>query len=598
MEVKTNPFYELRDRLYAAAAAGCSVIAEDFRLRRALDAFRPLAEKNKAFASLSARCEKLLQAEDPAAEIAGCIALADALAVAQGSFQDDTPTAPVRSLCNVEPMQIYASDFERIQAFQNSFHLPPPPYSKYLADPRVLRQYIKTVIAGNKHSDRVIRLLYRRFGDDILAPVVDAIRTEPPKSAAQMVVYLQILARDRYAPLFAELAQDPDTEEAVRIAAINAMSDLPAQHDTLLKIWQTEKGKIQTAALTALAHQDAPEVQAAFAKKIQKLTSATEKMIGEAGNFVMPYLNVLVGEKILPEMPPKTASECRALLREIAPMLAHKTEADPIFLALTEDLSKLGDLKHYVITGLNRTLMHNVHRFGTDSPYAEQIDRLYAKREEAFSAAKVYLELRRDPAHAVEKLHDTAFSYVEYVMPVLAELFFVSGAGWMLPCGQFDSPAMESDFVFDTFPLDLMKYLRFVAANAKKYGDYDVIQLIVRVSEAHPEDQALMEAVGLITDALLNFRADSRIIPLYAKYYTAQPAEARAGRVLLCWAKNYGQPHRRAVSRYEIAEICRIFPQADMKQAVRLFLMAMERSGDFPPEMIAQQRMNATEYLA
>ena len=107
-----------------------------------------------------------------------------------------------------------------------------------------------------------------------------------------------------------------------------------------------------------------------------------------------------------------------------------------------------------------------------------------------------------------------------------------------------------------------------------------------------------MEAVGLITDALLNFRADSRIIPLYAKYYTAQPAEARAGRVLLCWAKNYGQPHRRAVSRYEIAEICRCFPQADMKQAVRLFLMAMERSGDFPPEMIAQQRMNATEYLA
>ena len=32
MEVKTNPFYELRDRLYASAAAGCSLIAEDFRL--------------------------------------------------------------------------------------------------------------------------------------------------------------------------------------------------------------------------------------------------------------------------------------------------------------------------------------------------------------------------------------------------------------------------------------------------------------------------------------------------------------------------------------------------------------------------------------
>ena len=49
MEIRTNPFYELRTRLYASAAAGCTIIAEDFRLKRAVEAFKPMSEANKVF---------------------------------------------------------------------------------------------------------------------------------------------------------------------------------------------------------------------------------------------------------------------------------------------------------------------------------------------------------------------------------------------------------------------------------------------------------------------------------------------------------------------------------------------------------------------
>ena len=59
MEVKNNPFYELRSRLYATAAAGCSLIAEDFRLSRAIEAFRPTSEANKVFGKLCAMCDSL-----------------------------------------------------------------------------------------------------------------------------------------------------------------------------------------------------------------------------------------------------------------------------------------------------------------------------------------------------------------------------------------------------------------------------------------------------------------------------------------------------------------------------------------------------------
>ena len=52
MEIRNNPFYELRSRLYASAAAGCGIIAEDFRLQKAMEAFKPMSEANKVFGKL------------------------------------------------------------------------------------------------------------------------------------------------------------------------------------------------------------------------------------------------------------------------------------------------------------------------------------------------------------------------------------------------------------------------------------------------------------------------------------------------------------------------------------------------------------------
>lgn len=50
--MNTTPFYELHDRLYDRASAGCASIAEDFRLKHAVENMAPLAEANKTFARL------------------------------------------------------------------------------------------------------------------------------------------------------------------------------------------------------------------------------------------------------------------------------------------------------------------------------------------------------------------------------------------------------------------------------------------------------------------------------------------------------------------------------------------------------------------
>lgn len=90
--MNTTPFYELHDRLYDRASAGCTSIAEDFRLKRAVENMAPLAEANKTFARLRDMCAKLFTKPEPALLLADYIALAGV----QGSFQDVRNRAPAR----------------------------------------------------------------------------------------------------------------------------------------------------------------------------------------------------------------------------------------------------------------------------------------------------------------------------------------------------------------------------------------------------------------------------------------------------------------------------------------------------------------------
>lgn len=58
MDVK--PVYELRERLRAAVIAGANLLSEDFRLRRALEAFKPLETASPVFAKVGQLTAQLL----------------------------------------------------------------------------------------------------------------------------------------------------------------------------------------------------------------------------------------------------------------------------------------------------------------------------------------------------------------------------------------------------------------------------------------------------------------------------------------------------------------------------------------------------------
>ena len=83
----TKPIYELRARLRAAAIAGASLLAEDFRLKRAAEAIKPLEASSPVFAKIGQMVNQLLSPDNanPTSTLLESITLVDAVICTLGN---------------------------------------------------------------------------------------------------------------------------------------------------------------------------------------------------------------------------------------------------------------------------------------------------------------------------------------------------------------------------------------------------------------------------------------------------------------------------------------------------------------------------------
>ncbi|MBP0976942.1 MAG: hypothetical protein J6P89_02045, partial [Oscillospiraceae bacterium] len=238
MEIRTNPFYELRTRLYASAAAGCAIIAEDFRLKRAVEAFKPMSEANKVFGKLYDMCNALLTSADPATSIIDCIALADALAVTQGVFADDSETKPAPRNEKMKPAHLTCAKIEEYkelirksqydkQDFEDGFF-------RDISDPRILTSVMN--VAG-KNGIGIAALLIQIesvCGEEIIPALFDSIDLSNKNATGNLIRFIRSVYREKYNDRYIELAENEENPQGVRCAAIEAMIFAKENEDRLL----------------------------------------------------------------------------------------------------------------------------------------------------------------------------------------------------------------------------------------------------------------------------------------------------------------------------------------------------------------------------
>lgn len=392
-----SPFYELRSRLYACAAAGCQTVNEDFRLKRAVEEFKPLAELNKAFGKLYALCQSLLTAENAPRQLADAIALADALAVTQGTFADNSEVIPPEvsalggQLINA-PYSVISEFCDKITKCSPNLYELSENETALLGDPRVLMAFIKACGKSNTYLDYFSEMMFDIYGKRLVPLLKNAVDMSDPKASGTAVEYVSALSGNAENAWFLTLARDENAPQNVRIAAICALGKNSENVPQLLELYNTEKGKVKNAALDALVSIDCPEADEVITKLIAKYKPSCDVHIAAAcGKAATDFAIELIKSGLTPNG--YLTNESRRT-DEYASLLSNKPNADEGFLLLAKQQSP---------EVINQFLLTSLRRNNTEE-YRGLIHRLYAKVPQVFFVSEFFVLLMEDPENAVARM--------------------------------------------------------------------------------------------------------------------------------------------------------------------------------------------------
>lgn len=507
-------FYELQDRLYHAAAAGCGIITEDFRLKRAVDGLAPLAERGKVFGSLKTRCESLLAAgEDAAPQLSDCIALADAIAVTLGKTgvtarmpadragagkQADgseavQPAGPIQSAqasrmpdgreasrtadsteasrmpddreasrtvtatgakdaetsaglpdtaCEENgssrvlsaiwedagpvqdiPYSLLSEIFASLERSGETVLSIPKLYPRVLADVRFAAKLMEGLNGKSSAAyDTVAQMVIDIYGRALVPALKESIDLSDEKAKGRQVALIRCASGAKENAWYRSLAMNEKTPQKVRLAAIEALADDPANEPELMELYHTQKGKLKKAACEALVRMGADGIQPYLEKICAKetLTTAEEELICLSSSPVCEAYAISRAKQYAedPGEVRETSSLSNIGMRAkqytedqdsmgIVRMLENKTgrKAEEGYLALLEGARKKARQNQPVFAkkgiaaseeyrmqrGLERALVNTLFE-GIDGAQ-ELILRLYEAHPDSFAGARVYARL-------------------------------------------------------------------------------------------------------------------------------------------------------------------------------------------------------------
>lgn len=392
-----TPFYELRSRLYACAAAGCQTVSEDFRLKKAVDEFKPLAELNKAFGKLFAICQSLLTAENASRQLADAIALADALAVTQGTFADNSETA-FTGLSTSEgqisnaPYSVMSALCDKILKCSSNLYELSETETALLRDPRVLTAFKTACGKSSTYLDYFSEMMFEIYGDRLVPLLKNAVDMSDPKASGTAVEYVSAVSGNAENAWFLSLASDENAPQNVRIAAISALVKDSENVPYLLELYNTEKGKVKNQALDTLVSIDCPEAEEVITKLIAKYKPSCDSHISAAcGKAATDFVVELIKSGLTPDG--YFTKESRRA-DEYASLLANKPYADEGFLLLAKQQSP---------EILNQFLLMSLRKNNSEE-YRGLIHRLFAKLPNVFYTSEFFLLLMEDTENAVARM--------------------------------------------------------------------------------------------------------------------------------------------------------------------------------------------------
>lgn len=416
--MNVSAFYELRDRLNSCAAAGADTAGEDFRLKKAIDNFEPLSKTNKAFEKLFSLVKKISDDENPAFVLADSIALADALAITQGTFSDNSENDSLPEYDNINIVNAHYSvlsemsdDIRKNGAEKTKVT---EERKKLLSDPRIICEFLKYVDKQTGYLDDFAENLYMTMGKDLILLLKNHVDLSDPKASGNAVKYISDFTGHRENEWFLSLAKDENVPAKVRISAIKALGGSTENVPVLCELIKTEKGKIKSAALDSLLTTDCEEAEIEAKKLTENFKDSNASHIAAAtgktaSDFVLSLIEQSFDEKGFVR---RGISKYPAYFIE---MLANKPFADKAFL-------KMANKENEQL--LNHVLLENLTEHKNEAEkYTALIHRLYEKSE-VFFLSEFYVDLIEDPETALDKTRSSAYKNKQDTDRIISGIYY------------------------------------------------------------------------------------------------------------------------------------------------------------------------------
>lgn len=440
MDIK--PFYELRNRLYCTASAGCSAVNEDFRLKRAVENFQELANANKAFGKLYMMCGKLFESDNVSSLLADCIALADALAVTQGTFNVSDETLPYENNTDIKPLNIYYSEYHNIIEMLSN----PSKYTnlrtlngkqlQFIYDPRFLSLFLKKLKEGtnSEYFGEFAYTVCRSYGKSIVPALKSSLDISNPKANGNIVKYISDICGADENDWYLELALNEEISPSIRENAIKALAYCPENTDTLLELYRTQKGKVKNASIYALAIISPPEAEPIW----EKMTKNPEKFAKSNMDYISlskSRICLEFADKYVSQLAEKLESVTKQESYQIAygfikacEMFSNKPDAEEFIVKALDFKKNSKNLKNVYDANTYSTfelmMIKNVLNHPDEPKFRELATNLYEYDKKAFFSSEFFIRLLENPDTAFDFLKDITYEQRNKITDILGNIWY------------------------------------------------------------------------------------------------------------------------------------------------------------------------------
>lgn len=392
-----SPLYELRARLRAAMIAGTGLLSEDFRLKRAAEAFAPLEQASPIFAKIGQLTKALLspEAADREELLLDVITLADAVLCTQGAVAVEGTVEPIA--VNGWGSAVTNAPYSVVKALTDALSNSGSGHYSYVVEshmdhPELFRDYrVKAAMIqalGASYAELADTVAeWLKEEDASILPLLQ--KNFDPRGKKEMVRRVHVMAAiDERASNDFFVKVLPDAEKEVRQALIFALRCCPENADLLLELTKTEKGNAKKTACYALAYMEDEKAEAFFKELYQKKpVDAMHYLIYTETKWASRF----VAEKLREQLAPWTGGSGQVMTPEEGTLLGHTLSALPgksgeeiceVFriAANLEDRLKypyedkktvfvVPGIKDTILVGLNRRNRESTYMFQTAIPY-------------------------------------------------------------------------------------------------------------------------------------------------------------------------------------------------------------------------------------